>query len=157
MKAILIILISSFFCQVSIAQNYASWNYQAECVDATISNATKVRITIFDKVDINMFKKMAVHAVLVKGAVGGSSCINQPPILKQTDIDANNSYFKKLFGKNAYYYKFIISVEEIDSKNFDKNKIKQKDEHSAVVTINKDLLRKDLINDKIIKPVTDGF
>lgn len=45
----------------------------------------------------------------------------------------------------------------VDSKELHKNKIKQNNQHFAIVVVNKDLLRKDLTSDKIIKPITEGF
>ena len=160
MKYIILVFLLSSISQITFSQKYASWNYQAECVDASIGSATKVKITNFDKktiTDIDREKKMALHAILVKGAIGGSNCISQPPLLQQSDIDENKSYFKALLGKKAYYNKYIISVEEVQSNELDKNKIKQRDEHSAIITVNKDLLRKDLTNDKIIKSLNQGF
>lgn len=99
-----------FFFQVSFSQNFASWNYQAECVDASISNAIKIKVTIFDKkskVDIDLEKKMAVHAILIKGVVGGNNCTSQPPILNQKEIDSNKRYCLGFFGKKAFYNKYI--------------------------------------------------
>ena len=160
MRFILIAIANIFFFQVSFSQNFASWNYQAECVDASINNVTKIKVTIFEKkskVHIDLEKKMAIHAILIKGVVGGSNCTSQPPILHQKEIDSNKRYFLDFFGKKAFYNKYIVSVEVIDNKELIKNKIKQNNQHYAIVIVNKDLLRKDLTSDKIIKPITEGF
>lgn len=160
MKFILFSSLSIFFFQISLSQNFSSWNYQAECLDVSASNSTKIKVTNFDqksKTDINLEKKMALHAILFKGIAGANNCISQPPLIKKEDLKINKRYFKILFGKKAYYNKYIISVEEIEHSGLDENNFKQSDKHSAIVVVDKDLLRKDLINDKIIKSLTNGF
>ena len=160
MKYIVFTLISSIFIQAAISQKFSSWNYQAECVDVSMNNATKIKVTNFDKnakTDIDLEKKMALHAILFKGIAGGTNCVSQPPLVDKDVFENNNSYFKNLLGKKSNFNKYIISVEEIDSKELDKNKFKQTAEHSAIISINKDLLRKDLTNDKIIKSLNQGF
>jgi hypothetical protein len=141
-------------------QDFASWNYQTECVDVSISKATKIKVTNFDKkskTDIYFEKKLGLHAVLIKGVSGGKDCVSQPPLISQDEYESNKKYFKNLFGKKAFYNKYIIAVEEVEINELDKKKFKQTEKHIAIITIDKDLLRKDLINDKIIKSLTNGF
>jgi hypothetical protein len=160
MKLFLGLLFSTLFFQISFSQDFASWNYQTECVDVSMSKSTKIKVTNFDKkskTDIDYEKKLGLHAVLIKGVSGGKDCVGQPPLINQDDYQNNKTYFKNLFGKKAYYNKYIIAVEDAEINELDKKKFKQRDEHSAIITIDKDLLRKDLINDKIIKSLTNGF
>jgi hypothetical protein len=160
MKFIYFLFVSTLLYQNIFSQNFASWNYQSECVDVTIPKAFKIKVTNFDKAsktDIDFEKKLGVHAVLIKGVSGGKDCVSQPPLINQDDYENNKKYFKNLFGKKAFYNKYIIAIEEVEINDLDKKKFKQTEHHSAVITIDKDLLRKDLINDKIIKSLTNGF
>ena len=59
--------------------------------------------------------------------------------------------------KTIYHNLNKNKVEELEINELGKKKFKQRDEHSAIITIDKDLLRKDLINYKIIKSLTNGF
>jgi hypothetical protein len=160
MKFIYTLFFSALLFQYSFAQDFSSWNYQTECVDVSMPKTTKIKVINFDKkskTDIDYEKKLGLHALLIKGVSGGKDCVNQPPLINKNDYENNKNYFKNLFGKKAFYNKYISAVEEIELNELDKKKFKQTEEHSAIITIDKDLLRKDLINDKIIKSLTNGF
>ena len=160
MKFIYTLFFSALLFQESFAQDFTSWNYHTECVDVSMPKATKIKVTNFDKkskTDIFFEKKLGLHAVLIKGVSGGRDCVSQPPLISKDEYESNKKYFKNLFGKKAFYNKYIVAVEEVEINDLDKKKFKQTEEHSAIITIDKDLLRKDLINDKIIKSLTNGF
>jgi hypothetical protein len=100
---------------------------------------------------------MALDAVLFRGVAAGTGCMTQPPMVGKNPAEAKDGYFDDFFGKQAPYAKYVVAVEAIKSEELDKVQSRQKVAHTAIISVNKDLLRKDLLADKILEPLTRGF
>jgi len=73
MKNTILFLLSFFFSKMVFSQDFASWNYQSQCVDVSMSKTTKIKVTNFDKkskTDIDFEKKLGLHAISATSTYG---------------------------------------------------------------------------------------
>ncbi|MCX8490602.1 MAG: hypothetical protein ORN54_06000 [Cyclobacteriaceae bacterium] len=132
--------------------------YQIECI--SIENDGYITLKIWDSKQGKNYKadqarKDAIHAILFSGVPPTNSCATQKPIL--TDSESQNNFEKiqsEFFGKNGAWTKYTRMAEtqyalpqSIGKKNW---KVYQ-------VAVAKNLLRKDLEDQKIIKSLNSGF
>lgn len=159
MKLTLTILVVILFS--CTAPKKFSENYQIIC-ENTSTDATYSVLVSYQSNDTNadfeLIKLTAVDGVLFRGITGTNGCITQKPLLTVTKTEIeNNALYKKIYGKEKSYNKYITNIykenEEIVAT--DKKKISYK--YTFKVAVNKDLLRKDLQSAGLIKPLNAGF
>jgi hypothetical protein len=136
-----------------------SENYQVQCVSTSTDALYKVEISFQsnqNKINLEMIKLNAIDAVLFRGLTGGKDCITQKPMLTINKSEAKtNSFFKELYGNKSAYNKYISAVEKTNDQLLqEKNRLYN---HVYIVSVNKDLLRKDLITANLLKPLNAGF
>jgi hypothetical protein len=136
-----------------------SENYQVQCVSTSTDASYKVEIS-FQSIEPNpnleLIKLNAIDAILFRGLTGGKDCITQKPMLTINKSEAKtNSFFKDLYGKKSAYNKYVSAAEKTNDQLLqEKNRLYN---HVCIVSINKDLLRKDLITANLLKPLNAGF
>jgi hypothetical protein len=133
-------------------------SYQIECM--SVENDGYITLKIWDSKQGKNYKseqarKDAVHAILFSGVPPTNSCTTQKPIL--TDSESQRNFEKiqsEFFGKKGAWSKYTRMAETQDAlpENIDKNKWKV-----YQVSVAKNLLQKDLQDQKIIKPLNSGF
>ena len=129
--------------------------YNIECV--SIENEGYVKLKLLNYVKPTKFKvedasKDAIKALLYSG-YSSTNCPTQKPLLKETtDIDNFKKIEKDFFSKNGKWKTFIRNSLDVDNIKTEKTTIKE-----FVIMVNKDLLRKYLEEQKIIKSLNTGF
>ena len=129
--------------------------YNIECV--SIENEGYVKLKLLNYVKPTKFKvedasKDAIKAILYSG-YSSTKCPTQKPLLKETtDIDNFKKIEKDFFSKNGKWKTFIRNSLDVDNIKTEKTTIKE-----FVIMVNKDLLRKYLEEQKIIKSLNTGF
>lgn len=146
--------ISQFFFPITlclVAFSTFNYSYQIECI--SIENDGYITLKIWNSKQGKNYKseqarKNAVHAILFSGVPPSTnSCITQKPMLADLKAQKNFERIEKdFFGKNGAWSKYTRMSETQNALH----KVYQ-------VTIAKNLLRKDLEDQKIIKPLNSGF
>ena len=154
-NVLLIVILCLFSCK---STKPFSENYQVQCVSTSTDALYKVEISFQsnqNKTNLEMIKLNAIDAVLFRGLTGGKDCITQKPMLTNKSEAKNNSFFKELYGNKSAYNKYISAIEKPNDEL-----LQEKDRlfnHVCIVSVNKDLLRKDLITANLLKPLNAGF
>jgi hypothetical protein len=129
--------------------------YSIECI--SVKNEGFVKLKLLNYVKPTKFKieeasKDAIKALLYSG-YSSTNCPTQKPLLKETtDIDNFKKIEKDFFSKNGKWKTFIRNSLDIDNVKTEKITIKEFE-----IMVNKDLLRKYLEEQKIIKSLNTGF
>lgn len=135
-----------------------SRNYQTECVK--IETDGYVTIKIWDtkkgaKYKPEKARKDAIHALLFSGISGSNGCATQPPILNNLNEQSKfKSIQRSFFAKKGKWAMFTRSTSTETTLPKSLGEKKWKVYH---VSISKNELRKYLEEQKIIKPLTNGF
>jgi len=100
-------------------------------------------------------KKNAVHGIIFKGYTGtGGGTVSQNPLVKDAGVyTEKRDFFNSFFANGGQYMKYVSAVADGNEVR----KVGKEYKTSAVVTINKGLLRKALEDAGIIKSLTTGF
>ncbi len=156
-KNLFVIIIGSLFFLVTSARVKFN-SYATECV--SLESDKYITINIWNskkgsKYTIANAQKEAIHSILYSGISNGNGCSTQNPLLNNIEQRANFEKIEnKFFRKGGEWNRFIksstiatilpITIEEKKWKVYQ-------------VSISKDQLRKYLEEQKIIKPLTNGF
>jgi hypothetical protein len=149
-----------FSLTILILQSFAQrqFAYQVECI--SVENSGSVSVKIWNtkkgkKYSQLQARKDAVHAILFSGVPGNNGCITQKPILSTPEsIEAFKKIENDFFSKNGEWSKF---TREASISTTLPQQIEDKKWKVYQVSISKDLLRKYLEEQKIIKSLTNGF
>ncbi len=138
--------------------NRPSRTYQTECI--SIQSDGSIAFKIWDtkkgdKYTPEQSRMDALHAILYSGIIGGAGCSTQPPILDETEEQENFKNIEKSFfskkGKWSMFTRNSSTQTTLPSSIGDENwKVYQ-------VSVSKNELRKYLEDQKIIKPLNNGF
>lgn len=138
--------------------NFNNYSYQIECV--SIEKGGYAVLRVWDSKQGKNYKyeqarKDAVHAILFSGVPPTNSCVTQKPVLGDSESQKN---FEKIqnefFSKNGVWSKYTRMAETQDALP---QSIGNKNWKVYQVSVAKDLLRKDLEDKQIIKPLNSGF
>ena len=145
------------FTSCSSSKNVSSdvRRYNVETMGIGIDGTYLIKVTdYFKTTDENIYidglKRDAVHCIIYSGIPAGNGSINQPPLMNSdTRLDGNEQSLNDFFEQKLYN-NFINSVVN-SSKTITKIKGSKDYKISAVISVNKDDLRKYLIDNGIIK------
>ena len=151
MKLLRFLLFSFIFLSFENSNN----GCQIECVSFGSDFTLKIwNPTKNSKYKFEDAQKDALDAILFSGISGANGCQPQPPILHNLEeIERFNKIKKSFFSKNGKWSLFIKnSTPNINNIVVVKSQLKV-----YTLTISKDELRKYLIEEKILKPLNNGF
>lgn len=133
------------------------WKYEIECEGVGVQGTYLLKVwTYSNKPDnaIEQAKKNAVHGVIFKGfGSGDRKCPTQKPLARNPNLEnEKKEFFKDFFSDGGKYQKFVTltadgAIGPGDIQKIDKKKYKV----GVVVSVSKDLLRKDLEEAGVIK------
>lgn len=99
-------------------------------------------------------RKCAVHGVLFKGFNGGQGCSSQRPLVANAMIETQKSeFFQPFFEEGGGYGTYATMV----NGSIQTQKVGKQFKVTAIVSVAKDQLRKDLEQVGIIKGLGAGF
>lgn len=129
------------------------WHYEITCAGTGVQGTYLVEVTSYGKtVDaaLAQMKKDAVHGVLFKGISGKCS---QKPLAGKASVETEHKdFFDKFFGKSGDYAKYVVDDPNVAMVPV---KIGKQYKVTKVLSVKKDMLRRDLENAGIIKAL--GF
>lgn len=157
MKKIIFLFFNlTMFLSTTFAQK--QFAYQIECVSVENSGSFTIRIwntKLGKNYTQEQARKDAIKAILFSGVPGNNGCIAQKPILSnQESIDNFKKIEKDFFAKKG---KWSTYTREATIENTLPENIGDKNWKVYRVSISKDLLRKYLEEQKIIKSLNFGF
>lgn len=130
------------------------WHYEITCAGTGVQGTYLVEVTSYGKtVDaaLAQMKKDALHGVLFKGISGKCS---QKPLAGKAEVEyEKKDFFDKFFSASGDYEKYVIVDQNtgLEVAKVGKREYKV----TKVVSVKKDMLRKDLEKAGIIKAL--GF
>ncbi|MBQ8223362.1 MAG: hypothetical protein IJZ87_08495 [Bacteroidales bacterium] len=162
MKRIIIyslLVIALFLTSCSSSKKVTSnvKQYDVETMGVGNDGTYLIRVTDYfrttdEMVYLDGLKKDAVHCVIYQGIPAGNGSIKQPALMtSDTKVEGNEQALNNFFEQKLYL-NYINSVVN-SSKKITKMKDSKDYKISVVISVNKDDLRKYLIDNNIIKPL----
>ena len=133
------------------------FRYELECAGNGVQGTYLVRVWTYDKKQKNAqaaCARNAVHGVIFKGFAGGDGCIGQKALVPTPGAEMEfEDYFRLFFSDNGEYRKYvsIVAGSELCEK------VGKEYRAGAIVSIQKDELRKALEAAGVIKGLNYGF
>lgn len=137
-----------------ISSDYAYANFQTECLGVELDGSQTLRVFGKGKNKaeaIEQAKRNAVRDILFKGINAGLGECSKRPLVNEVNAQEKYSYyFNPFFKNNGEYLNFV----KLDEKRLSRIKSSNNTQENwgVVVTVDRDGLRQQLINDNIIKP-----
>jgi hypothetical protein len=142
-------------------ENTKNWRYEIEGVGEGKEGTYLVKIWSYSKnprIAIEQAKKNAVHAIIFQGFIGINRVSSQPPICNNPGAEKEyESFFNSFFSDNGYYMKYVSVSSDGNVSDGDRVKVGKEYKIGVIVSIRKDLLRKELESAGIVKSLSSGF
>jgi len=152
--------LSAWLCFVAFsaeAKPPATLRYDIECAGNGAQGTYLVKVWVYDKsgkITSDDMKKHAVHGVIFKGFTEKSGCKGQKPLAPSPALEQEKAdFFHSFFNTNKAYVKYAEEVEGTTERI----KVGKEYKIGAIISVSKDLLRKDLEEAGIIHGLSDGF
>ena len=131
--------------------------YQIECAGPTSQGSQLVKVWIYSSSrnsSIDLFKRYAVHGVIFKGYAGGNGCTPQSPMAANPALEMQRAtFFEPFFNTDRAYNKYASQVgNAIEQAGSGKNR-----KIGAVISVSKDMLRRDLEAAGVLNGLSGGF
>lgn len=148
-------------CSSSKKMSNSVKEYSVETMGVGIDGTYLIKVTDYfrttdERVYIDGLKKDAVHCVIYKGIPAGNGSINQPALMTEnTKVEGSEEALNAFFD-NRKYLDFVYNIVD-SSKEITRIKGSKDYRISLVISVNKDALRKYLIDNNIVKPLNYLF
>lgn len=138
------------------------FRYEIECAGIGTTGSYLIKVWSYSKkanVAIEQAKKNAVHGVIFKGFAGtGTGCTQQAPLTNNPALEQEKEeFFSDFFADGGKYMKFVSTSGDGAIGAGDRVKVGKEYKVGVVVTVMKDMLRKDLEAAGIVKGLSSGF
>jgi hypothetical protein len=159
----LIIGVSSFAQKRKAEQDTKNWRYEIEGIGEGKEGTYLVKVWSYnkkDKIAVEQAKKNAVHGIVFQGFTGSGKVSSQPPLVTDPDIKiAKADFFDAFFKDNNKdgYMKYVSLSNDGSISPDDILKVGKEYKIGVIVSIRKDLLKKDLKTEGIVKSLDSGF
>ncbi|MDR1542806.1 MAG: hypothetical protein LBS50_00050 [Prevotellaceae bacterium] len=131
--------------------------YDIECAGNGSQGTYLVKVWVYtksSKLTSEVLKKYAVHGVIFKGYAGKTNCAQQKPLAQSPVLESERAdFFNAFFNIDKAYSKYATEVQG----STERIKVGKEYKYGAVVSVSKDLLRKDLEAAGIIRGLSGGF
>ncbi|MEO3402488.1 hypothetical protein AAFN85_01200 [Mucilaginibacter sp. CAU 1740] len=138
-----------------------NWRYELEVVGTGVEGTYLVKVWSYSKkpvVATEQSKKNAVHGVIFKGFAGKRGIEGKPPLVTNVNIEQEKQqFFDDFFADGGKYMKFVNLTTDGAVAAEDRMKIGKEYKVGVVVSVNVELLRKDLEDAGIVRSLNSGF
>lgn len=158
-NAIKIAVLGIVLGATSCASNAAVWRYETEAVSTGSQGSYLVKVWSYSSqpnLAIEQAKKNAVHSIIFRGFTGKQGVAGQKPLANINDEQIHKEYFDNFF-KNGLYNNFVSLSGDGVVKAEDRLRVGNEYKMGVVVSVNVQLLRKELETQGIIKPLGGGM
>lgn len=153
-RIISLLFATVLFSLIAIAGNVSEYEIEGAGTGAQGTYLVRVSVLTKDKKISNAeIGKCAVHGVLFRGFVDQKTKRHQKPLAGNASVESENvDFFKNFFdGGSANDYVGVVSESKSTVKAGKQYRI------SAIVTVNKEQLRKDLENAGVLRGLNSIF
>ena len=137
------------------------WRYEIEAQAEGKDGTYVVKVWSYSKkkdVAIEQAKKNAVHGIVFQGFAGSGRVSGQPPIASSPGIEIEKAdFFKSFFADGGPYLKYVSVSNDGSIAPEDRLKVGKEYKIGVVVSVRKDMLKKDLQAQGIIKAMGAGL
>jgi hypothetical protein len=138
-----------------------NWRYEIEGQAEGKDGSYVVKVWSYSKkkdVAIEQAKKNAVHGIIFQGFTGAGKVSSQPPIARTPGLEIEKAdFFKTFFADNGPYMKYVSVTNDGSIDPNDRLKVGKEYKIGVLVSVKKDLLKKDLQAQGIIKAMGAGL
>ena len=139
-----------------------AWRYEIEAIQTGVQGTYLIKVWSYSKkpdVAIEQAKKNAVHGIIFRGFSGKNGVPGQKPLARNPNLENEKvEFFKGFFATGSKYLKFVSLTNDGAVAAGDRFKIGKKEYKIGVlISVKKELLRKDLEAAGIIKSMTSMF
>jgi hypothetical protein len=140
-----------------------SWKYEIEALQTGTQGSYLIKVWSYSKnptVAIEQAKKNAVHGIIFRGFIGKQGVSGQKPLTSNANLEIERTdYFEEFFSDNGgKYMKFVSLTNDGSVAAKDRLKIDKKTyKIGVIVSVNVNMLRKELEDAGIIKKLGSGF
>ncbi|MDR3268173.1 MAG: hypothetical protein LBT83_03805 [Tannerella sp.] len=154
--------VSYGYAQKGADKNTYQWRYEIEPVGVGTQGTYLIKVWSYYKkpnVAIEQAKKNAVHGVIFKGFAGMHGVSGQKPLAGNSPNleEEKKDFFDPFFADGGKYMKFVNISNDGTIAAKDRLKVGKEYKIGVIVSVNVDLLRKDLEDAGIIKKLGAGF
>lgn len=142
-------------------QRTMEWRYEIECAGVGPEGTYLVKVYTYSKkreLPMEQAKKNAVHGILFKGYAGDRAlnCATQKPICTNPNIEfEKKEFFETFFQNGGKYMKYVFDSSDGNINPADCMKVGKEYKVGVMISVSKDLLRKDLEAAGIIRNYKD--
>ena len=154
------LVLIAFLCSLTLVAfaKPLSLRYDIECAGTGSQGTYLVKVWVYGgklkNPSSELIKQAAVHGVIFKGYAGKSGCAAQRPLAPSPGLEQEkDDFFNAFFNIDKAYSKYVTEVDGTTERV----KVGKQYKIGAVVSVSKDLLRKDLEAAGIIRGLSDGF
>lgn len=138
-----------------------NWRYEIEGVAEGKEGIYLIKVWTYSKksnVAIEQAKKNAIHGVIFKGYTGIGRVSSQPPLVTDPGAEFEKAdFFDPFFRENGGYMKYINVTGDGSVAPEDVLKVNKEYKIGVIVSIKKDMLKRDLVAAGIAKYLSNGF
>ncbi len=158
MKKISLLLVFLMFCS-SCGSAKVEWDYQVTPVDVGAGDSVLLKVWSFAKKSdeaIEMAKKNAIHAVLFKGFDSAGLVNGAEPLVTTSERMKNKKFFENFF-KNGSFLQFVNLTNGGSISASDRLRVGNRYKIGVVVSVQRKALKRELVNQGIIKKFGYGM
>jgi len=137
------------------------WRYEIEVEGEGKQGTYQIKVWSYSKkpeTAVEQAKKNAVHGIIFRGYSAKGGLQAQSPLANSTNIEIEKEeFFKEFFKTGGKYLKFITLANNGALGQGDVIKIGKEYKVGVIISVNKEMLRKDLEDAGIIKSLSNGF
>jgi hypothetical protein len=158
------LLFVAFSCGTAkrTAEKYTrQWHYDIEPVNVGTQGSYLVKIWSYSKkpvVAIEQAKKNAVHGIIFTGFTGANGVLGKRPMTNNPNLEEEKKdFFDSFFADGGKYLKFVTLTNDGSIAAKDILKVGKEYKIGVIVSVNVNLLRRDLEAAGIISKSAAGF
>ena len=138
-----------------------NWRYEIEGVGEGKEGTYLIKVWTYSKkskVAIEQAKKNAIHGIIFKGYTGVGRVSGQPPLTSDPGVEFEKAdFFDPFFDENGGYMKYINVTGDGSVSPEDVLKVNKEYKIGVIVSVKKDMLKKDLAAAGVIRSLSSGF
>ena len=144
-------------CKTAVVTSPAGLRYEMECAGVGVQGTYLVKVWAYGSerdINIDLLKRYAVHGVIFRGYTGKSGCPSQRPMASSPALEQERAnFFGPFFDIDRAYNKYASDA----GGGLDRIRVGNEYKIGKVITVSKDLLRRDLEAAGVIRGLADGF
>ena len=154
----ILVLISCRSAKLTDPRTSTSYDYEVVFIRTGVEGTELFKVFSYGRNErecIEAAKVNAIKAVLFKGIPG--SGLQRPMITEAGAEEKYKAYFNQFFSSGGRYLNFVALSSDGSIDSTDRMKVGGLVKIGFIVSVQKDNLRKELQDDKIIKSLSSGF